>query len=232
MPESARLIVHGEGEVEVDYVIAFLSDLREAYNSILAFDIITRHVHDWPFPFFEPVFGNQTFFARRGPRRGVQIVGEWPLTSDQIASMVPLKERLILDAVTIASPGEWDFIGALNPFEVLRRYLNDRHERRKDLKYRESAEERRLALENLQRENDFLAGRIRVLREAGATDGDLAPVLNRLLNRPLNALDRHQDLDVIGNAQIGLPDKSPDQPGGGSPRPIRPKRRIRPLRRP
>ena len=30
------------------------------------------------------------------------------------------------------SPGFWEFLGSLNPLEVIRRYLNDRHERAKD----------------------------------------------------------------------------------------------------
>ena len=63
----------------------------------------------------------------------------------------------------------------MNPLEVVRKYLNDRHERRKDRDYRERAEERRLQLENLQTENEVLEQRIKIAKELGATENDLAP---------------------------------------------------------
>ncbi len=95
MPERARLLVNGEGEVEVDYVVTFLADLQNAYNSILVFEIILGHVGDWPFS-FEPILGNAAALIRRGPRRGVQLVGDWPPTPDKIATMIPDAERLVL----------------------------------------------------------------------------------------------------------------------------------------
>lgn len=102
----------------------------------------------------------------------------------------------------LGSPGSWEFLGKLNPLEVLRQYLNDRHERRKDREYRELAEERRLLLENLSLENKVVSERVKIAKELGATDHDLAPLLNTLVYRPLMALDRHQDHDVISIAEI------------------------------
>ena len=55
---------------------------------------------------------------------------------------------LVVSRVVLRSPGFWEFLGALNPLEVTRKYLNDRHERRKDDEYRSPAEADRLALEN------------------------------------------------------------------------------------
>src|SRR5580700_4283093 len=128
--KSTRLTVNGEGEIEVDYVIEFLRDLQDAYNSILVFEIVSRRLIDWP---FEPYFGPGPFVVRRGPRRrGIQVVGDWPADAETLAAMVPTSERLVLDAVEIASPGFWEFLGSLNPLEVIRKYLSDRHERRKD----------------------------------------------------------------------------------------------------
>jgi len=89
-----------------------------------------------------------------------------------------------------------------NPLEVLRQYLSDRHERRKDRQYRESAEARRLFLENLHREKEVLASRIRIAKELGATERDLAPLLNELVYRPLSALDANQDKNLIEQAEI------------------------------
>ena len=63
----------------------------------------------------------------------------------------------------------------------------------RDREYREDAEKRKLRLENLEREDHVLAGRIKMAKELGATKDDLAPLLNELVFRPLEALDRHQD---------------------------------------
>lgn len=93
-------------------------------------------------------------------------------------------------------------MGTLNPLDVLRKYLNDRHERRKDHEYRESAERRRLELENLSLESRVISERVRLAKEIGATDRDLAPLLNELIYKPLVALDRYQDKDVIEHAEI------------------------------
>lgn len=57
-------------------------------------------------------------------------------------------EPLIVNRVVLEPPGFWGFLGAINSLEVVRRYLNDRHERRKDRDYRSQAERERLAIEN------------------------------------------------------------------------------------
>jgi hypothetical protein len=134
----------------------------------------------------------------------------WPPTAKEIAAFVPRSEKLILSGVSLNSPGSWDFLGALNPFEVLRKYLSDRHERRKDRDYRESAEERKLILDNLSTETRVISERVRLAREMGATDRDLAPLLNELIYNPLVALDRYQDKGVIEDAEI-LPDSDPTE---------------------
>lgn len=126
----------------------------------------------------------------------------WSPTPEEVASLVPHSERLVLKAAQLSSPGYWDFLGKLNPLEVIRHYLNDRHERRKDRDYRESAEARRLRLENLKLENQVLRERIEIARGLGATERDLAPLLNELVYRPLQALDRHQDRNVLEYAEV------------------------------
>ncbi len=90
----------------------------------------------------------------------------------------------MLSAVQLNSVGFWEFLGSLNPLEVIRKHLSDRHERRKDKEYRESADERRMALENLALENKIIAERIRIAKDIGA----------------LAALDRYQDKRVIDGA--------------------------------
>jgi hypothetical protein len=57
-------------------------------------------------------------------------------------------DPLVVSRVVFESPGFWEFLGNLNPLEVLRNYLNDRHEREKDREYRSAAERERLAIAN------------------------------------------------------------------------------------
>jgi hypothetical protein len=121
---------------------------------------------------------------------------------ERVASFVPRSQHLVLNAVQVNSPGFWEFLGSLNVLEVIRKYLSDRHERRKDRAYRETAEQRRMLLENLALENDVLKERIRIARDIGATDSDLAPLLNELVYKPLAALARYQDKQIIESAEM------------------------------
>ena len=128
----------------------------------------------------------------------------------EIGRQVPTKllrscqsyKQLVLSAVRLSSPSFWEFLGTLNPLEVVRKYLNDRHERRKDREYRDTAEQRRLTLENLALENKVISDRVKLAKQLGATNRDLAPLLNELVYQPLTRLDRSQDRGVITYAEL------------------------------
>jgi DNA-directed RNA polymerase specialized sigma subunit len=96
--------------------------------------------------------------------------------------------------------------------------LNDRHTRRQDREYREDAERRRLALENLSRENQVLAERIRIAKEIGATERDLTRLLDNFVFKPLLSLDHHQDSGVIGATELSPMDDEEDEPPPKRPR--------------
>jgi hypothetical protein len=189
--ELGRLRIYGCGDVEVDHVIEYLNDFRTAYNTILVFEEnierINRAWRRYPFP---PDFAWASFG------------GSVRISDAEITALVPKSEQLVLSGVALQSPGFWDFLGKLNPLEVIRQYLNDRHERRKDREYREGAEERRLNIENVILANQAIAGVISNAKALGATDQDLAPLLNQLVYRPLEMLDHHQDRGTIDNAEI------------------------------
>jgi hypothetical protein len=198
----ARLKIYGQGNVEVEFVTAYLADLAHAYNSVFALQValdgMNRAANEWPFGWRLGVYAVWPLPSNRGKLR----LRDWPPTADEAASMVPLSEQLILLSVRLESPGFWEFAGSLNPLEVVRRYLNDRHERRKDREYRESAEQRRLSLENLALESRVISDRVRLAKELGAKDSDLAPILKNFLYRPLVALDPHQDRGLVDNAEL------------------------------
>jgi hypothetical protein len=193
MPQKARLRIHGYGSVELKYTTEYLVDLERAYESIFHFESLledARRIPRYlkPLHFFDLAVWPE-HITRGGPPYSVRL-------------NTPPSEQLVLERVQLNSPGFWEFLGALNPLEVIRQYLNDRHERRKDRDYRESAEERRLILENLKLENEVMSERIRLARDLGATNSDLALMMDQLIYQPLRALDRHQDRGVIDGAEI------------------------------
>jgi hypothetical protein len=197
LAQLAQLRVHGQGEVEVDLVIAYLNDLRFAYNSICVFE---ESIDSWQRTsrrFGFPVLDADIAYGRPGFRRAGRSIREAAFGTEDVVTLVPKSQQLVLTAVSLHSPGFWEFLGKLSPLEVLRQYLNDRHERRKDLDYREGAEKRRLRLENLKLENEAIKGRIEIPKSLGASERDLEPLLNQLVYRPLAGLDRHQDLGTI-----------------------------------
>jgi hypothetical protein len=197
MPTYGRLRIHGQGGVDIQLVTSYLSDLKLAYDSLLAFETImddlgSREHRPRGFVLFDDSFRLLPF------RSG----GNWLPSSNEVANFVPSSERLILSSVRLESPGFWEFIGSLNPLEVIRKSLNDRHERRKDRQYKEAAERRRLTLENALLETKVLSQRIRIAKNLGATDRDLAPLLNQLVFQPLRTVGRHQSEGLIDNAEI------------------------------
>jgi hypothetical protein len=199
--QSGVLRVHGQAEAEVELVIAYLVDLQHAYDSLVVLgDTLDRLGQDLrglqPSYYRLAMVGVWPF----GPRRRLAYGSMWELTHEQIASLVPQSEQLILSSVQLTSPGFWQFNGLGEALETIRKYLNDRHDRRKDKEYRESAERRRLEAENVIKESEAMSARIRNLRELGATDKDLEPLLKQFVYKPLTALGRHQDNGVIEDA--------------------------------
>src|SRR5262249_7774964 len=83
------------------------------------------------------------------------------------------------------SPGFCDFVGKLNPLEVIRVAVNDAHERRKDREYKEPAEKRKLELENALLESQVLKQRVELAKSMGATDEQLRLLLESFVYRPL-----------------------------------------------
>ena len=112
-------------------------------------------------------------------------------------SLVQTEYRLVLRAVQLASPGFWDFLGKLSPLEVMRLYLQDRHERRKDREYREAAERERLFWENKARQISVIDQAIEVARKHGASGETVQQLVERFIAGPLSELDTYQDHGVI-----------------------------------
>lgn len=196
------LRIQGEAGLRLTDVRDFLARLEHAYNSLYAFentisaaDRLARRWHGPIFP-FDP-YGWPLL-----PMRTSRLFSSWPPSQEAIASVIPARDRLVLKAAHFDSPGFWEVLGTLNPLEVIRQYLKDRHERRKDNEYRDAAEARRLDLENHLLENKVIRERVELAKSLGASDADLAPLINELVHRPLRGLNAPQDEGVIDAAEL------------------------------
>lgn len=105
-------------------------------------------------------------------------------------------------AVVFQSPGSWDFLGALNPLETLRKYVQDRHERRRDRTYREPMEAERMALENERLKTEVVKQQVELLRSIGVPEETIREALTAHVVLPLERLDRHQDSGLIQTAAL------------------------------
>jgi hypothetical protein len=170
--------------------------MESAYNSLYLFDMSVarwssarRHSHR-----FMP---DEFFFMGLAANGGFQFP-DW--SSDEITP----DYRLELKEVSIQSPGFWEFVGGLNPLQQIREFLKDRHERRKDREYRESAEKERLRLDNelLQRqihdkETGTLRDQVLLLQELGFGEDVLREIVWARIGPPLAKLGQHQDKGLI-----------------------------------
>jgi hypothetical protein len=210
---QSRLRVEGVGNIPVNEIREFLWALEHAYNSIYAFLGIFDFPHEPNVP--------PSFIAGRPKQRRPRVSSErayesfaalledrilfiasWPPTPESVSALVPPQGHLILSSVRLGSPGYWEFVAKLNPLEVFRQYLQDRHERRKDREYREGQEARRMDLENQLLENRIISERVEIAKKLGATDTDLVPLLNTLVSYPLKSLDHYQDRGIIFTAKF------------------------------
>lgn len=196
--DTAVLKIESAGNVQVYRVRLFLSAIDYAYNYIYVGQMLSSDIQE--FRRFR-----ELRFSEQGTRFGL-----W----------VPKKDRLVLKSVELRSPGVWEFLGKMDPLETMRKYMQDRHERRKDRAYREAAEERALELNNRLKEAQVLGAQIDNARKMGATDEDLEILRDRFIRRPLMELDRYQDEGIIGNSSVS-PSAPALEEGGTKERPIR-----------
>jgi hypothetical protein len=168
------------GYQRLDTVLEFLTAFKSTYDGLTVFGGLGRDSAD--------------SFLQLGRHELDEMLSEY-LKDDQ---------HIILQRVELSSPGFWEFLGVLNPLEVIRRYLEDRHRRRQDRTYREAAEQRQLELENLLLENEFYRQRLAILREQGATDAEIAQIVERLVYEPAERLDHVAARGVITSWELRI----------------------------
>ena len=228
---NAVLVVHShKAGQRVIRVAEFLATLEETYNALILLD---RFLDEMP----QPTATVRLFEQQTARIRGSRSPIEWHpnarsyanliSTRDSLrraAQIIPPNARLRLYAVEVHSPGFWSFVGKVIPFDCIRQWVQDAHERRKDRAYREADEEERLDLENEMRKADIDAReldnelkrveifrkKVEVARELGATDSDLNPLLQNLFYKPLKRLERYND--IIDEVEVKTGDDAEDVP--------------------
>ena len=171
---------------------AYLEVVEDAYNNLYALDIIIDRARE-----ISNDAGNASGY---GKRKKPNFRSLKPLKG--VDNLILPEDKLLLSSIVIQSPGIWEFLGSLNPLEVMRNYLNDRHERKKDVNYRESLERERLILENERLRTQTIQDYANLLRDLNVPEEQIRPVLAEHGFNALSRLNSFQDGNLIGGASI------------------------------
>lgn len=188
------LRIYGNGKVLVEDIYQYLNAVEEAYNSAYVFYKIVEEAQE-----ISNFYGGQ---QPPIPLKNLLWINWWPPNAEKVKSFVPQSDRLKLVGVELHSPGFWDFLGKLNPLEVIREYLKDRHEREKDRTYRNREEEEKLRLENEKARLELIREKLELLKDTGITEEQVAIVAEQLLIEPLRRLNQYQERQIIMGADI------------------------------
>jgi len=183
--------INAERLDEVRGVITYLHDVETAYNNLYVFHLLVDEVEKA----YQP--SGQSWERRTKRTPSLRTVSK-----AKVRGIVLPEDTLWLHRINIESPGFWEFLGALNPLETLRKYLADRHERIKDKQYRNQLEAEKMRLEVERLKTEVAKDRIDLLREVGVPEEKIRDALTRHLVEPLSVIDRHQDAGLILGAEI------------------------------
>lgn len=204
MENRGILVVEVTRAGSVDETLQFLIELQDAYENLYALNLKIENSRKAVEQAAELVIS---------PRRSHPP----PLTpTSRARDVVPPEDRMIIRQVNIQSPGLWEFLASLNPLLQLREYLKDRHERRKDIEWREAEQHREMILENQNREQNIqktdletiqmrdsiLAERIKMLLSLGYTEEQVRRLIIRHYFGPLSYLDHHYESGLITSIDV------------------------------
>lgn len=212
--ETSTLKIKAERLGTIKEVKQLLTDFENAYNSIYAFELLVvslsedrerrrklikeefRYIEkNWerPEPYWFEFLNNRYLFRNYENSTNLLEI----LDKIDIEKIILPTERLSISRVNIQSPGFWEFLGSLNPLQQIREYIKDRHERKKDNKYRSRQEEELGDLNIMKEKNNVLSQRIEILRGLGYSEVQIRELVMKMVIEPLNTLGEHQDRGQI-----------------------------------
>lgn len=133
--------------------------------------------------------------------RGITIV-------DTIKYESQYRDELILKSVELHSPGFLEFLGQLNPLNFILELINGIHNRKKDIQYRNTAEEEKLKLENLLLQNKVIAERMQIMKQAGVDKETRQKIVIESLMPNIQKINNLNNCNVIGEATVIVTNKS------------------------
>jgi hypothetical protein len=160
MGAQTRLRVNTEKLGDIREIIRYLQVFEQAYNHLYAFEFIIQDAKRRHQEL------NKSDNSRRSTTKPVKTIASVRKPEE----IVLPDDRIIIRSIVIESPGFWEFLGALNPLEVIRKYLCDRHERKKDKAYRDRQEEERGELENEKLRTEVVHKKVEILKELGVSE--------------------------------------------------------------
>lgn len=198
--EQKNLRIFANRGGTVDEITTYLKDMEDAYESLYVFN-----------QKLEILNPNSKKYRRLGPwiyELGFPYFFDTARSIQENRKLVLPEDKLIIEKVSIQSPGFWEFLGSLNPLLQIREYLNDRHRRRQDREWREETEKQKAILENqiiqqklIEGNNSVIKDRIEILRELGHTQEEIRQLIWTNVSTPLMQLGKHQDNGLIENAE-------------------------------
>jgi len=189
LDEIARLRVNCEQLGTVEEVVSYLSDFEDIYNNLYALELFISEEKER----FERV--------REAGRGKWTPIKKMKITDPKI--LVRLDHQLRVNKIHVESPGFWEFAGSLNPLEVIRNYLNDRHERKKDIDYRNLAERKRLDFENREHELALAHNMTEFLKkDLEMPIEQVRSLITENFYKPIEKLGVHQDNEIFIEANL------------------------------
>lgn len=195
MNNRVRLQINTERLGDVCEVIHYLTIFEQAYNHLYAFGFILQRAKEDSHR-EDPSIN----FVHRPVRNLITI-----RHPDEI--ILP-EHRLRISRVVVESPGFWEFLGNLSPLEVLRKYLCDRHERKKDTAYRNRQEMEKGELELAKLGLEVVGEEISILQSLGVPEEKIRKALFDHIDKPLRALDEVQDKGLAQDAHFLSPNNN------------------------
>ena len=126
----------------------------------------------------------------------------------EISDMISPDDYPIITKINFNSPGWWEVIGKWNIFEQLRKYLKERHERKKDIAFEWEVEKQKsqVEIESIQLSNDLLKleitqNMIKQLKTIGLTDIEIRHFVQKCYGN-LYLLNPHIDEGRIVDIKI------------------------------
>jgi len=189
MTSDKRLRVNTEKLGDIRDIIQYLQVLEKAYNHLYVFDFIISDAK------LRHKKLNESSWGTSKPVRTIPSIRK-------PEEVVLPDDRIQLTSIVIESPGFWEFLGNINPLEVIRKYLCDRHERKKDEAYRNQHEKERGELENENLRTQIVRDKVKVLKELGVPEEKIRKALFEHIIKPLGELDAIQDKGLVVDAEI------------------------------